>query len=101
MNRGQVADIIGRSALSPYQKLILLCYLSHLPSAQAINTGLAWPGLQTLATWASCSRSTAQTARAHLLEAGILVAVVRSERGMKVRLDLHALQKGCACSGCR
>jgi hypothetical protein len=93
MNRGQVADIIGRSALSPYQKLILLCYLSHLPSAQAVGTGLAWPGLQTLATWASCSRSTAQTARAHLLEAGILVAVVRSERGMKVRLDLHALQR--------
>jgi hypothetical protein len=60
MNRGQVADIIGRSALSPYQKLILLCYLSHLPSAQAVGTGLAWPGLQTLATWASCSRSTAQ-----------------------------------------
>jgi hypothetical protein len=93
VNRGQVADIIGRSALSPYQKLILLCYLSHLPSAQAVGTGLAWPGLQTLATWASCSRSTAQTARAHLLEAGILVAVVRSERGMKVRLDLHALQR--------
>jgi hypothetical protein len=92
MNRGQVADIIGRSALSPYQKLVLLCYLSHLPSSQAIGAGLAWPGLQTLATWASCSRSTAQTARAQLLEAGILVAVVRSERGMKVRLDVGALQ---------
>ena len=92
MNRGQVADIIGRSALSPYQKLILLCYLSHLPSAQAIGAGLAWPGLQTLATWASCSRSTAQQARAELLALGILVAVERSEHAVKVRLDTTALQ---------
>jgi hypothetical protein len=91
VNRGQVADIIGRSALSPYQKLVLLCYMSHLPSAAAIGSGVAWPGLQTLASWASCSRSTAQAARAQLLEAGILVAVERSEVAMKCRLNLVAL----------
>jgi len=91
LNRGRAADLIGRSALSAHQKLILLAYMSHLPSDRPPDSGVAWPGLDTLSTWASCSRSTAQAARAELLTAGVLVAVERGDTSMKCRLDFERL----------
>ena len=91
LNRGRAADLIGRSALSAHQKLILLAYMSHLPSDRPPDSGVAWPGLDTLSTWASCSRSTAQAARAELLTAGVLVAVERGDTSMKCRLDFGRL----------
>ena len=109
LNRGRAADLIGRSALSAHQKLILLAYMSHLPSDRPPDSGVAWPGLDTLSTWASCSRSTAQAARAELLTAGVLVAVERGDTSMKCRLDFERLASwepparesrrgGCRCS---
>ncbi len=91
LNRGRAADLIGKSALSAHQKLILLAYMSHLPSDRPPDSGVAWPGLDTLSTWASCSRSTAQAARAELLTAGVLVAVERGDTSMKCRLDFERL----------
>jgi len=91
LHRGQVADLVGRSALTAHEKLIVLCYLAHAPSSQAPGAGLSWPGLQTLASWASCSRSTAQAARGRLFNLGVLVAVERAEHACKVRIDLGAL----------
>ncbi len=91
LNRGRAADLIGRSPLSAHQKLILLAYMSHLPSERPPDAGVAWPGLETLSAWASCSRSTAQAARAELLAAGILVAVERGDTSMKCRLDFDRL----------
>lgn len=91
MNRGQAGDLIGRAALSAHQKLILLAYMSHLPSDRPVGDGVAWPGLSTLCVWASCSRSTAQAARAELLTAGLLVAVERGEQAMRCRIDTDAL----------
>ena len=91
LNRGRAADLIGRSKLSAHQKLILLAYMSHLPSERPPDAGVAWPGLETLSAWASCSRSTAQAARAELLTAGILVAVERGDTSMKCRLDFERL----------
>ncbi len=91
MNRGQAGDLIGRAALSAHQKLILLAYMSHLPSDRPVGEGVAWPGLSTLCVWASCSRSTAQAARAELLTAGLLVAVERGEQAMRCRIDTEAL----------
>ena len=75
LNRGRAADLIGRSPLSAHQKLILLAYMSHLPSERPPDAGVAWPGLETLSAWASCSRSTAQAARAELLAAEIFPGV--------------------------
>ena len=91
LHRGQVADLVGRSALTAHEKLIVLCYLAHAPSSQAPGAGVSWPGLQTLASWASCSRSTAQAARGRLFNLGVLVAVERAEHACKVRIDLGAL----------
>lgn len=91
VNRGQAGDLIGRAALSAHQKLILLAYMSHLPSDRPVGDGVAWPGLSTLCVWASCSRSTAQAARAELLAAGLLVAVERGEQAMRCRIDTDAL----------
>lgn len=91
MNRGQAGDLIGRAALSAHQKLILLAYMSHLPSDRPVGEGVAWPGLSTLCVWASCSRSTAQAARAELLTAGLLVAVERGEQAMRCRIDTETL----------
>jgi hypothetical protein len=65
--------------------------MSHLPSERPPDAGVAWPGLETLSVWASCSRSTAQAARAELLSAGILVAVERGDTSMKCRLAFDRL----------
>jgi len=91
MNRGQAADKILRSTLTGPEKLILLGYLSHIPSASGVS-GVAWPGIATLASYASLKETATRAARTRAIASGSLVVVdAVNGRPMKCRLDLDAL----------
>jgi hypothetical protein len=93
MNRGAAADLICRSKLTPQAKLIALAYLSHQSSAEDPREATSWPGLSTLAEWASASRSTTQAHRAELRRAGCLLVVEVREDSLRCRLDLEAIER--------
>ena len=91
MNRGQATDAILDSALTSYQRLILLGYMRHMPSGVPVDQGTAYPGAEKLARYAGCTERAVRKHRTALIEAGILEVVHRAGPILRCRIDFQVL----------
>lgn len=92
MNRGEATTKVLRSALPTHQKLILLSYIEHQTSSDAVEAGVSFPGVATIAADISSSERTVTRHRAALIEAGLLTVVREVGGGLLFcKVDLSGL----------
>ena len=93
MNRGEAADRFLDAAIPAVQLAILMGYVRHQASSDAVEDGTSWPSVDLLCRYTGASPKTVTKHRQELVDAGVLVVVkVRPCNVLECRIDFGALE---------